>query len=67
VISYRAVQKIEYDFHAHLISKDAPVLVVYLQHVRSDQGCQVFTTNPAQLLLKTSPKLAQSRFQEVPR
>uniref|UniRef100_A0A9J8BP31 Serine/threonine-protein phosphatase n=1 Tax=Cyprinus carpio carpio TaxID=630221 RepID=A0A9J8BP31_CYPCA len=34
--------------------------VVYLQHVRSDQGCQVFTTNPAQLLLKTSPKLAQS-------
>ncbi len=27
------------------------------------QGCQVFATKPAQLLLKTSPKLAQSRFE----
>ncbi len=26
------------------------------------QGCQVFATKPAQLLLKTSPKLAQSHF-----
>ncbi len=27
------------------------------------QGCQVFATKPAQLLLKTSPKLAQSHFE----
>ncbi len=26
------------------------------------QGCQVFATKPAQLLLKTTPKLAQSHF-----
>ncbi len=27
------------------------------------QGCQVFATKPAQLLLKTSPKLAQLHFE----
>ncbi len=30
------------------------------------QGCQVFTTKPAQLLLKTSPKRVQSRFEGGP-
>ncbi len=30
------------------------------------QGCQVFTTKHAQLLLKTSPKIAQLRFEGVP-
>ncbi len=29
------------------------------------RGCQVFTTKPVQLLLKNSPKLAQSRFEWV--
>ncbi len=28
-----------------------------------NQGCQVFSTKPAQLLLKTSSKLAQSHFE----
>ncbi len=30
------------------------------------QGCQVFTTKSAQLLLKTGPKRAQSHFEEDP-
>ncbi len=39
------------------------VFLFPVSHVRGCQGCQVFATKPAQLLLKTSPKLAQSHFE----
>ncbi len=39
------------------------VFLFPVSHYRGCHGCQVFATKPAQLLLKTSPKLAQSHFE----